>query len=110
MDGLQKFNDIRPVWALSVQEALWQSHVATGPISGISAMPSVHVASSTLLALYGFQHARWSGIALGLFAAIIMIGSVHLGWHYAIDGYFGALLAWACWRLAQSLMARFLPA
>jgi membrane-associated phospholipid phosphatase len=109
MDNLYQFNEIMPVWALDVQEALWQSHIDAGPISGISAMPSMHVASSTLLAFYGMRHARWAGIALGLFAVMIMIGSVQLGWHYAIDGYLGALLAWACWRLAEFLIGRFQP-
>lgn len=103
MTQLNQFNEIRPVWALSVQESLWQSHISAGPISGISAMPSMHVASATLLALYGFQYARWSGIALSIFALSILIGSVQLGWHYAIDGYAGAILAVLCWKLAGYL-------
>lgn len=110
MEMLNGFNETMPVWALSVQEALWQSHTNGGPISGISAMPSMHVASTTLLALYGFRYARWAGVLLGLFAVSIMVGSVHLGWHYAIDGYFGAALAVICWRLSITLTDRFLPA
>ena len=34
---------------------------------------------------------------LTAFAVIIQIGSVHLGWHYAVDGYIGASLTLAVW-------------
>lgn len=111
MTMLNQFNEIMPVWALDVQEGLWKSHIGSGGvISGISAMPSMHVASATLMALYGFQYARWAGVALTIFAISTMIGSVHLGWHYAVDGYFGAALAVICWRLAAYLNQRFQPA
>ncbi len=110
MNMLNTFNETLPVWALGVQEALWQSHTNGGPISGISAMPSMHVASTTLLALYGFRHARWSGMLLSIFALCIMIGSVLLGWHYAIDGYFGVALALTCWRLSIVLNNRYCSA
>ena len=33
-------------------------------------------------------------------ALFIEVGSVALGWHYAIDGYAGAVCAWAIWRFA----------
>ncbi|MEE9387049.1 MAG: phosphatase PAP2 family protein [Paracoccaceae bacterium] len=106
MENLKLFQSTSPVWALAVQETLWQSHIATGPISGISAMPSMHVASTTLIAIYGFQYSRWAGISLSLFAVTIMIGSVQLGWHYAVDGYFGAILALVCWRVAHLLTSK----
>jgi membrane-associated phospholipid phosphatase len=110
MTVLNDFNTVHPVWALGVQEALWQSHANAGSISGISAMPSMHVASTTLMALYGFRYARWAGCVLTGFAVSIMIGSVLLGWHYAVDGYFGAALAWACWRIAMILSTKFYQA
>ncbi|MCZ6764391.1 MAG: PAP2 family protein, partial [Alphaproteobacteria bacterium] len=40
----------------------------------------------------------------GIYAAAIMIGSVHLAWHYAIDGYLGALMAWGIWWLSGHLV------
>ena len=38
--------------------------------------------------------AYWAGRS---FAAIILVATVHLGWHYAIDGYAGILSAWLLW-------------
>jgi len=38
-----------------------------------------------------------AGVAAGVFAVLILLGSVMLGWHYAIDGYAGALGVLALW-------------
>jgi hypothetical protein len=89
------------VWlpALDVQEMLWQSYLSRDLDigRGISAMPSLHVATSFSFALLGFAVSRWLGILFSVFTAAILIGSVHLGWHYAIDGYAGIAGAWAIW-------------
>ena len=103
MQHLRTLNEVSPVWALGVQEGLWEGHMTDGRLAGISAMPSMHVATSVLMALYASKHARWAGWLCWGFAALIMIGSVHLGWHYAVDGYFGALIAWCAWRVGQKL-------
>ncbi len=107
MEHLKSAADFSPVWALQVQDALWEGYVGNGTISGISAMPSMHVASTTLLMLYGFTYARWVGISLLGVLVTIMIGSVLLGWHYAIDGYLGVLFAWITWRFSARLAERF---
>ncbi len=90
---------IYPIWALEVQEMLWADYrlAGAGPGSGISAMPSLHVASAVLFALLGWRSSRALGLALTAFAAMILIGSVHLGWHYAIDGYAAIPAAWLIW-------------
>jgi membrane-associated phospholipid phosphatase len=88
-----------PVLALQVQHALWSDHahgIGSTALS-ISAMPSMHVGSATLLALFGWRLSRTVGFALTIFAVLIMLGSVHLGWHYAIDGYVAALGAALIW-------------
>jgi membrane-associated phospholipid phosphatase len=100
MAYLHKANDVVPVMALQVQDMLWQAYVGTSGMDigeGISAMPSLHVATAVSYALVGFAVRRWLGILLAGFAAFIMIGSVHLGWHYAIDGYTGLLCTLAIW-------------
>ena len=38
------------------------------------------------------------------YAVVIQIGSVILGWHYAVDGYVGALLTVLCWSAAGALV------
>ncbi|MGO4376893.1 phosphatase PAP2 family protein [Pseudoduganella sp. RAF53_2] len=90
-----------PVMALTVQDALWSDYsrgVGSTALS-ISAMPSMHVASAVLLAQLGWSLCRKAGIALTIFAILIFLGSIHLGWHYALDGYVGGAGAWIIWKL-----------
>ena len=88
-------------------DVLWKNYeTGTGPINGISAMPFMHVGTSVLFAMLGFASGqRWVGWLLTLFAALIFVGSVHLGGRYAIDGYAGAAVAifgwWAAGRLVN---------
>jgi hypothetical protein len=102
---LQEANRHFPVWALNVQDILWANYKQSFGSSalGIAAMPSMHVASSVLVALLGWRVHRGLGIAGTIFTLLIMIGSVHLGWHYALDGYVGAAGALLIWRLAGHL-------
>ncbi len=108
MHYLQDANNHIPLLVLDVQNGLWHSyasHSGSNALS-ISAMPSMHVASSVLLALLGWRLNRAAGIALTVFAVLIQLGSVHLGWHYALDGYVGALGAWLIWTLCGKLLQR----
>lgn len=103
LEQLARSDAVSPVWALDVHALLWEGYVGARPEVGISAMPSMHVASSVVIALYGFRHSRGLGVLLSLFATIIFIGSIVLAWHYAVDGYVGALVAVSCWALATRL-------
>jgi hypothetical protein len=49
---------------------------------------------------------RRARIAGSLFLALVFIGSIHLGWHYAVDGYLAVAFAWALWRLTGWLLNR----
>ncbi|MGI9373834.1 MAG: phosphatase PAP2 family protein [Hyphomicrobiales bacterium] len=93
-----------PLWALDVQEMLWQGYVGkTGAGAGISAMPSMHNASALLFALAGWKLNRVVGWLASIFAAIVLIGSVHLGWHYAVDGYVGFAVTLIIWWASKPL-------
>ena len=101
MTYLYQVNETLPIWALSTQEMLWQSYInQDGLVAGISAMPSMHNATAVLFALLGWQVSRAHGIGLTLFAIMIFIGSVHLGWHYAVDAYLGAAITIIIWWFA----------
>ena len=65
--------------------------------AGVSAMPSMHVASTVLVALAA-RHVsvRWARVTT-TFAVAVLVGSVHLGWHYALDGYFAAVCIAVLW-------------
>lgn len=70
-------------------------------ISGISAMPSVHVAIATAIALWLQRYRIRVLTILGwLYAAAIYVGSVHLGWHYTTDGMFSAATVLLVWWLS----------
>ena len=99
MAYLGRIHSERGVIALKIQENLWNYYVGREvlPLNGISAMPSLHVAGATLFALAGWRAGPRLGLALSLYGLVILIGSVHLGWHYAVDGYAGALAAVGIW-------------
>ncbi len=75
---------LRGVFVL--QDKLWAMYQAPDDLSGISAFPSMHVTTSMLLAIVAFHFRLWAGVLMSLFAGLIMLGSVMLTWHYAVDG------------------------
>jgi hypothetical protein len=108
MDYLHATDAVLPLWAVETQEYLWQTYIgnefALG--CGISAMPSIHLATAFSFVLLGFATNRRLGYLFGVFALFILIGSVHLGWHYAIDGYAGVIGTWLIWRAVGWLLDR----
>lgn len=100
------------IWSLDTQETLWTNYTASSTTlgSGISAMPSMHLSMATLMALAAWRIDRRFGWLMAAYAALILIGSVHLGWHYAIDGYVAIALTIALWRLAGRMVRDNMPA
>ena len=106
MAYLHKINLHYPILALDTQDLLWNQYVhADKAFIGISAFPSMHNAVAALLALAAWKISRTAGVAMTVVAAMILAGSVHLGWHYAVDGYAGIAVAAACWLLAGRFAA-----
>lgn len=105
---LEYLHSIPSLQAVQIQDVLWQSY-STGrfmPLGGISAMPSMHVSIAVLMALTYRKVNPYLGFLFCLFALIIQVGSVHLGWHYAIDGYFSILATITIWRLTSILVSK----
>jgi hypothetical protein len=101
MAYLQAANQHWPVLSLRIQQQLWHSYISgDGVVTGISAMPSMHVISSMTMTLLAWRTSKALGWAFTLFTAIIIVGSIHLGWHYAADGIAGIILAVVFWWLA----------
>ena len=89
------------IFALNAQDMLWTDYLKSDTKigSGISAMPSMHVAVAMLLYLSARDINKIAGYFMLGFLIIIQIGSVHLGWHYALDGYVSMILVYIIWCL-----------
>lgn len=85
---------------------LWRG-LPMGDGTGISAFPSMHLANATLFVLLAAQINRPLTWAATTFLAIILFGSVHLGWHYAVDGYASILATVAIWQVVGFVSRRF---
>ncbi len=93
---------------LAASDYLYASYRSDSAVfgSGISAMPSIHVALAVLNALFlRALNPRLAPVGVA-FAAMILFGSVYFGWHYALDGYasiIGVALIWyGAGRLARA--------
>jgi hypothetical protein len=102
MAYLQQVDSEAPLRALAVQEKLWADFMEWG---GITAMPSMHLAQTTVVVLAAVR----TRPGLAFFAipvlGLILLGSVHLGWHYAVDSYAGIAGACVIWWVAGRLVA-----
>lgn len=82
-----------------VSDYLWSTYL-TGTFSagsGISAMPSLHIATTAwMLIALRVVAPRWL-VPAGLAGGMIWLLSVALGWHYLTDGLVGGAAAWVCY-------------
>ncbi|MDJ0642215.1 MAG: phosphatase PAP2 family protein [Erythrobacter sp.] len=107
MEYLYAANEQVPIMVLNVQELLleWHGKSANGLGSGITAMPSMHCAIAFLywIAVRRIS-AKW-GAFFGVFFFVTWISSVHLAYHYAVDGLVSLLAVAAIWWASERIIA-----
>lgn len=107
MAYLYSANEQMPIMVLPVQEMLldWYGKAENGLGSGITAMPSMHCAIAFLywIAVRRIS-AKW-GAFFAVFFFITWISSVHLAYHYAVDGLVSLIAVAAIWALSQRIIA-----
>src|SRR3546814_20498821 len=69
-------------------------------------MPSVHNGLAALFAIAAFRLWRPLGWVVAAYAALLWVGSIHLGWHYAIDGMVSIALTFALWQVTGRIADR----
>lgn len=108
MHYLSEVDEAYAMYAIGVQEWLWEGFAGkqTSLGYGISAMPSMHVGAVFLLVLATWRMARWLRYFALLYLGVIFVGSIHLGWHYALDGYVAVAGVGAIWWAVGRLLAR----
>lgn len=74
---------------------LWKHHAAGGAGlgTGISAMPSMHVANATWTLFAAHRIWRPLAIPAALYLMVIWAASIASGWHYMTDGLAGVIVA-----------------
>jgi len=98
--------------AAAIQERLWGHYLQVvaarsgqplqlRPFLAVAAFPSLHVGAHFLFALWAKRWLRALYVPFLVATGLTFLGSLATGWHYAVDGYAGMLLAWLAVRLAD---------
>ncbi len=99
-----RFADLpsRP-WATVTADYLWANYLDSGSRvgAGISAFPSLHVAGAAWVASVVSSYSRKLAPVAWAYFLLMLMGSVFLGWHYALDGIAGLAIALLMYRLVS---------
>jgi hypothetical protein len=106
MAYLNAANEQVPILTLHVQEMLlgWYHAGDRGLGSGITAMPSMHVSMAFLFWLAIRRVSANAGRFFFAFMALIWIGSVHLAYHYAVDGLVSVIATAFVWGFVNAII------
>jgi hypothetical protein len=111
MAYLHASHDLYRNWSVLAQDYLWHLYSTDNAHlgGGISAMPSMHLAVTMLIYLLARSYGRRMAALALTYVFIMLVGSVHLGWHYAIDGYIGILGGIVAWTVAGVMTRHIVP-
>ena len=106
MAYLRGANEQVPVLTLHVQDLLlqWYHEGNRGLGSGITAMPSMHVAMAFLFWLGIRKVSRTGGWVFFAFFVAIWLSSVHLAYHYAVDGLISVIATAIIWEASGAML------
>lgn len=110
MAQLNEANKIYKIFAVDTQNLVWNAAAKNQSMvgGGISAMPSIHVSTTLLFWLLAREiknKHEWMFIA---FFVLILLGSVYLAWHYAVDGYLAIITTFAIWHISGWMVRKLM--
>ena len=104
MSYLRGVNDFIPIWAVETQNLLWAEKAAGSVYGGVTAIPSMHNATALLFVLCTWNKGGWLRWLMVVHCVLIFLGSIHLGWHYAVDSYLAWALVVGFWLIAGAVV------
>jgi len=109
------YRELGAPYAHELQAGLWRAYMETrtqpvGPAiyEGVAAFPSLHVGVVVLFSAFAWRNAVVF-VPMAAFTLAVLLGSVLLGWHYAVDGYASAAVALAAYFGTRPLFAEPAP-
>jgi membrane-associated phospholipid phosphatase len=95
----------------AAQLQLWQDVIvnqgAERASLGISAAPSIHVAVPALFAMVAWPLNRRVAWLMWGYTVLILLSTVQLAWHYALDGYLGIIGAFVVLKATDLALRRW---